>query len=229
MREKPALARKISQLAESQQGYVARQQLLAFGVSDDAIDHRITTGELIPKYAGVYAVGHRSRGPIPIAAAVVLACGDDAVLSHDSAAALWGFGRWPTRQEVIAPHQRRRKGIVSHRSTTLTPDDITVHYGIRVTTPVRTICDIAARRTDDGLLEAVDDAGPAATSVPPPLRSSSTAAGASAALSTLTPGRPAQSSNAPSGGSPRNTTSRPTEPPSGCTATRSMSCSMPRS
>jgi very-short-patch-repair endonuclease len=158
VREKPAIARKISQLAEQQQGNVARQQLLALGASDDAIDHRITTGELIPRYAGVYAIGHREMGPIPIAAAVVLACGDDAVLSHDSAAALWGFGRWPTRQEVIAPHQRRRKGIVSHRSTTLTPDDITVHYGIPVTTPARTICDIAPRRTDDELLEAVDDA-----------------------------------------------------------------------
>jgi very-short-patch-repair endonuclease len=59
---------------------------------------------------------------------------------------------------VIAPHQRRREGIVSHRSTTLTPEDITVHYGIPVTTPVRTICDIAPRRSDDDLLEAVDDA-----------------------------------------------------------------------
>lgn len=158
MREKRAIARKISQLAESQQGNVGRQQLLALGLSGDAIQHRITTGELVPKYAGVYAVGHRELGPIPIAAAVVLACGDDAVLSHDSAAALWGLGPWPQRQEVTAPYQRRREGIVSHRSTTLTPDDVTVHYGIPVTTPVRTICDIAPRRSDDDLLEAVDDA-----------------------------------------------------------------------
>ena len=113
-----------------------RQQLLALGLSDDAIDHRITNGELIPTYAGVYAVGHREPGPIPVAAAVVLACGDDAVLSHDSAAALWGLGPWPKRHEVIAPYQRRRTGIVSHRSTTLTPDDVTIHYGIPVTDPV---------------------------------------------------------------------------------------------
>jgi len=124
---------------------VRRQQLLALGLSDDAIDHRITNGELIPTYAGVYAVGHREPGPIPVAAAVVLACGDDAVLSHDSAAALWGLGPWPKRHEVIAPYQRRRTGIVSHRSTTLTPDHVTIHYGIPVTTPVRTICDIAPR------------------------------------------------------------------------------------
>jgi hypothetical protein len=92
VREKRAIARKISQLAEQQHGGVGRQQLLALGLSGDAIQHRVTTGELVPTYAGVYTVGHRELGPIPIAAAVVLACGDDAVLSHDSAAALWGMG-----------------------------------------------------------------------------------------------------------------------------------------
>jgi very-short-patch-repair endonuclease len=158
VRERGDLAPKISQLAEQQQGSATRRQLLALGVSADSIRRRLEAGEWIVRYAGVYAIGHRSPGPIPVAAAAVLACGDDAVLSHDSAAALWGFGRWPTRQEVIAPHQRRRKGIVSHRSTTLTPDDVTVHYGISVTTPARTICDIAPRRTDDQLLEVVDDA-----------------------------------------------------------------------
>jgi very-short-patch-repair endonuclease len=137
---------------------VTRKQLAALGLGGDAIDYRITTGELIRVHAAVYAVGHREPGPIPIAAAVVLACGDGAVLSHDSAAALWGLRPWPTRQEVIAPQQRRRPNIRTHRSTTLTPDDVTVHYGVPVTTPVRTICDIAPRRTDDRLLEAVDDA-----------------------------------------------------------------------
>jgi very-short-patch-repair endonuclease len=137
---------------------VTRRQLLALGLGGDAVDYRITTGELIPVHAGVYAVGHREPGPIPIAAAGVLACGDDAVLSHDSAAALWGLRPWPQRQEVTAPQQRRRPAIVTHRSVTLTPGDVTANYGIPVTTPVRTICDIAARRTDDQLLQAVDDA-----------------------------------------------------------------------
>lgn len=135
-----------------------RAQLLALGVSRHAIDHQVAAGEWIVRYPGVYAIGHQSPGPIPRAAAAVLACGEGAVLSHDSAAALWGLCRWPARQEVIAPHQRRHKGIVSHRSTTLTDPDVTAHHGIPVTTPVRTICDIAPRRTDDQLLEVVDDA-----------------------------------------------------------------------
>lgn len=137
---------------------MTRAQLLALGVSRHAIDRRVAGGEWILRYAGVYAVGHRTPGPIAAAAAAVLACGGDAVLSHDSAAALWGLCRWPTRHEVIAPHQRRRKGIVCHRSTTLSDEDITVHHGISVTAPVRTICDIAPRRTDEQLEKAVDDA-----------------------------------------------------------------------
>jgi very-short-patch-repair endonuclease len=158
VRDKPAIAGKISQLAESQHGYARRAQLLSLGVSRHTIDHHVATGGWIAAYAGVYAIGHRTPGPIAAAAAAVLACGDDAVLSHDSAAALWGLCRWPTRHEVIAPRQRRRKGIVSHRSTTLTAGDVTVHHGIPVTTPVRTICDVAPRRSDDQLLQAVDDA-----------------------------------------------------------------------
>jgi very-short-patch-repair endonuclease len=158
VREKARIARQISQLSESQQGYVSRRQLLALGLSGDAIRRRVQAGQWIARYAGVYAVGHRSPGPIPEAAAAVLAAGENAALSHDSAAALWGLGRWPARPEVIAPHQVRRRGIVSHRSTTLDVHDVTVHHGIPVTTPVRTICDIAPRRSDDQLLRAVDDA-----------------------------------------------------------------------
>jgi very-short-patch-repair endonuclease len=158
VRDKPAIVRKISQLAESQQGWAARWQLLRLGVSRDVIDHRVATGEWIARYAGVYGIGHRTPGPIADAAAAVLACGEGAVLSHDSAAALWGLGRWPARHEVIAPNQRRRRGIVSHRSTTLEADDVTRHHGVPVTTPVRTICDVASRRTDDQLLQAIDDA-----------------------------------------------------------------------
>jgi very-short-patch-repair endonuclease len=158
VREKTAIGGKISQLAECQQGYAARRQLLALGVSRHTIASHVANGEWTARYAAVYAIGHRSPGPIPEAAAAVLACGEDAVLSHDSAAALWGLSRWPPRHEVIAPYQRRRRGIVSHRSTTLDAHDITVHWGITVTTPVRTMCDIAPRRTADQLLKSIDDA-----------------------------------------------------------------------
>jgi hypothetical protein len=71
----------------------------------------------------VYALGHRRRGPIDLAAAAVLACGKGAVLSDLSAAAPWGFAkRWPEHRprlrgppraaEVDAVRQRRRPVVV---------------------------------------------------------------------------------------------------------------------
>lgn len=77
--------------------------------------------------------------------AAVLACGPGAVLSHRSAAALWGLRRGgPARTEVTV--QRRvggRDGIRAHRATLL-PDEVTVVDGIPVTTVARTLFDLAA-------------------------------------------------------------------------------------
>jgi hypothetical protein len=67
--------------------------------------------------------------------AAVLACGRGAVLSHTSAAALWGLSRWRQPLEVTAPHARRHDGVRVHRSRTLTRADVTRHYGIPTTTP----------------------------------------------------------------------------------------------
>lgn len=88
------MERQIRRLAESQHGHVTRAQLLGLGLGRAAIHHRVRTGRLIPIHAGVYGVGQRPATPVArAAAAAVLACGDSAVLSHGSAAALWGLRR----------------------------------------------------------------------------------------------------------------------------------------
>jgi hypothetical protein len=115
-------------------------------------------GRMVRVHGGVYALGHRQISARALAAAAVLACGPTAVLSHDSAAALWGLRRWPQRPEVTAPEQHRRPGIRSHRSTTLSSRDIRRHHGIRVTSPARTIADVAPRLTDRRLIRVVNDA-----------------------------------------------------------------------
>ena len=89
--------------------------------------------------------------------AAVLACGPGAVLSHGSAASLWGiYDRWWAPFEVIVETARRRPGIRAHRAA-LTGSDIRRHLGIRVTSPARTILDIAPRLTDKALTRAVND------------------------------------------------------------------------
>jgi hypothetical protein len=101
--------------------------------------------------------GHVDRTPIALAHAAVLACGPDAVLSHDSAAALWGLRRWPPIPEVTSSKKRVRPGIITRRTTTLRRD-VTTNFGIRVTTVIRTIIDIEPRLTDAQLIRAIQDA-----------------------------------------------------------------------
>lgn len=157
MRDFSNTAVKIARVADRQFGHVTRQQLLDLDVPSATIAHWVTNARLIRVHTGVFALGHQQHTAIAVAMAAVLACGPDAVLSHDSAAALWGVRTWPTQPELTAPHQRRRGGIRTHRSKTLTRTDIRRHRNIRVTGPSRTILDIEPRLTDRQLVRAVNE------------------------------------------------------------------------
>ena len=138
--------RLISELAARQHGVVGRRQLLARGLKAHAIDDRIRRGALHHLYRGVYALGHpRPTGSGPYLAAVI-ACGEAAVASHRSAAALWCIRPSASaRIDVTVPARGARKrtdGIRLHRSP-LRPDEITVVDGVAVTTPARTLVDLA--------------------------------------------------------------------------------------
>src|SRR5258705_13201472 len=84
-------------LTQKQHGVVARRQLLALGLTADAIKHRLKRGRLHPVFRGVYAVGRPELSRHGRWMAAVLSCGRRAALSHESAAALWG----------VRPAQRR--------------------------------------------------------------------------------------------------------------------------
>jgi len=78
--------------------------------------------------------------------AAVLACGPEALLSHRSGAALWGFGEeHPGYIEISVRrhHSVRRPGIRVHDRPGLWDRDVTSHRGIPVTSPVRTFLDLA--------------------------------------------------------------------------------------
>lgn len=150
--------RRIAALASRQHGVVTRRQLLDLGVGKDAIVHRLKIGRLIPLHRGVYAVGHRPVSRHAHALAAVLACGPGAALSHGSAATLWGITKhWQSPLEVTARTERQRPGLDIHRSSTLTARDQTIHFGIPVTSPARTLLDHAARLNDIALGRAVND------------------------------------------------------------------------
>lgn len=148
----------IARLAARQHGVLARRQLLEAGLDGHEIDYRVKIGRLVRVHRGVYATGHLPTSPLARAAAAVLACGSGALLSHRSAAALWKIARWPSRIEVSVRSYRHHPGIRIHRSTSLLPQDATVHYGIPVTTPARTLLDLADTLEDAALTRAVNDA-----------------------------------------------------------------------
>ena len=104
--------KQIAVLAERQRGYVVWRQLIRVGVGREAISRRVKSGRLIVVYRGVYAVGHVPRLPQDRAYGALLACGPKAVLSHGTAATVYGiYRRWDLPFEVTAPGLRRRNGI----------------------------------------------------------------------------------------------------------------------
>jgi very-short-patch-repair endonuclease len=135
--------RVIGELAERQHGVVARRQLLDIGLGPRAIGARLERGYLRSLHHGAYAVGHSVLTCHARWMAAVLACGPGAVLSHRSAAALWGLLGVSGQPEVIRPGRfRKRKGIVA-RFGAVPADERTVRMGIPVTIVPRTILDLA--------------------------------------------------------------------------------------
>ncbi len=94
--------------------------------------------------------------------AAVLSCGEQAVLSHSSAAALWNISaeQEPGTTEVSVPVEvaRKRPGIVVHRRAALLAEDVTHRDRVPVTTPLRTIVDLAACLKRERLERAVNEA-----------------------------------------------------------------------
>ena len=161
MRSFPA-TNAIAALATAQHGIVARWQLRALGLSNTAISRSARTGRLHRLHHGVYAVGHSVLTREGRWMAAVLAAGTDAVLSHTTAGSAWiirplGAGAI----HVTIPGdggRKRRPGIRIHRSRTLTPADTTTHRGIPITTPIRTIIDLASTLPPLPLEQALDQA-----------------------------------------------------------------------
>ena len=151
--------REVARLAALQWGVLSLDDLRTCGLSRKTVMVRVRNGQLHPLYRGVYATGHAN---VPLEGhflAAVKACGPNAVLSHYAAAALYGLVRWDHRHpEVTAPTFRAHRGIRAHRSSVLEVRDVTKHQGIPITTPARTLVDLASRLHYKPLRRAVREA-----------------------------------------------------------------------
>jgi len=151
----------IAELAGHQHGVVELDQLRGLGLDERAVRRRVALGRMHRVHAGVYAVGHPLLSQRGRWMAAVLACGPGAVLSHRSAAALWGL-RSSSRGsiDVTAPGRRGRSptGIDAHRHGHLRPQDRTVVEGIPCTTVARTLLDLAGLVSAHSLRNAIAQA-----------------------------------------------------------------------
>lgn len=140
---------------------MTRRQLLTLGFGSRSIEHRRASGRLHLVTRGVYAVGWPALDRRRRWMAAVLACGEDAALSHRSAAALLGIGSEMSERidvSVLRRCELRRPGLLIRGRPTLEASDIGSCDGIPVASPVRTLIDLATELDPLTLERAVNDA-----------------------------------------------------------------------
>src|SRR4051812_29541228 len=155
------LDRVVARLAEAQHGVVAIWQLLELGMGRGAIKYQTASGRLHQLYCGVYAVGHTALSLEGRLIAAVFSAGRNAVLSHRSAAMLWGLLRHSSPiVHVTTPDRGRtsKNRVRVHRVRLLHPDDVAMVDGIPVTSVARTLFDIARTESPRQLRHALDQA-----------------------------------------------------------------------
>jgi hypothetical protein len=148
-------------LAIQQCGAFGRWQLLARGVDDDAIRIRIRSGTWLAAVPGVYRLAVVPASFEQRAWVGWLAVGPGGLVSHEAAAHLAGMANVVrNRVTLISPHgwHHRLPGIVVHQLDDVLPDHRTSHAGLPVTTPARTIVDLAALVSPARLASIVEDA-----------------------------------------------------------------------
>ena len=154
---------QVLERARKQHGVIARRQLLVLGFTPKAIECALRAERLHPtEWRGVYVLGVPQLTSHGRLRAAQLALGDRTVLVDDTAGGLWRF--WKPRDPDIhlsvpaVGQRRKRRGIHVHRRA-LKRSEITHHWGIPITTPLRTVIDLAAgcdRPAAERLINAAD-------------------------------------------------------------------------
>ena len=149
--------------AAKQHGVVARRQLVAMGFTRKGIEWALATGRLHrTERRGVYALSRGGLSEHGRLMAALLWAGPGAVLSHESAADLWRIRRQRDRTIALSvPAVRKPRssgGVTVHRRRRMRGRDLTRHYGIPITKPVRTLVDLATVASRDEVERAIGQA-----------------------------------------------------------------------
>lgn len=137
--------RRVLQIADRQLGLITRAQALGAGLTDHQLRHMLQAGVLVAAHLGVYRLSGSAQDFTQRAYAACLACGRDALVSHSAAAGMHEIAEPAGGVHVLVPHRRRpgHHGVIVHRTTTLRLVDRMRIGPVPVTSPARTLLDIA--------------------------------------------------------------------------------------
>lgn len=159
----------LAALAERQDGVVTVAQAMRCGLSLGQIARRRACGVFRRSRRGVVQIAGVPPSWRRSVRTACIAAGERVVLSHASAARLYGVElppavhpRWARdseRIEVAAPLPRhvRLEGVSGHRSGAWERGDVERRAGMLVTSPVRTVIDLSSRLGVDGTGKLVDE------------------------------------------------------------------------
>ncbi len=133
------------EIAATQGGFVSRRQALAAGCSSSTLARAVQRGEIHSFTEGVYRVVPL-EGEESLLRGAVLAL-PQGIVSHHSAARLWGFPYLRQGPPTVSVHHRTTHefpGVVVRRTIDLGETHTTELRGLAITTPARTASDLAA-------------------------------------------------------------------------------------
>jgi very-short-patch-repair endonuclease len=152
---------EIMRIAELRDGLVTRGQLRKHGLTERQISRLVLSRVLHPVFRGIYAL---APPPWPLGRRALAAClaSPGLVISDMTAAAHWRLRRTPRdvlEAVVIAPRLVRLPNVRVHRTNRLDERDVVAYAnGLRVTSPARTLFDIAAELDPAAMTSVVEDA-----------------------------------------------------------------------
>jgi very-short-patch-repair endonuclease len=129
-------------------------QLRALGISRGSYEHKVAAGSLHRVLPSVLSLVYPLREPWAAETAALLYAGDDAVLSHETAAAVWGLAASPSFVALTLINRKveSQPQLRQHRVASLDIRDVNLHHGFPVTAPARTVIDCAARGDIEDML-----------------------------------------------------------------------------
>lgn len=151
---------EIARIATGAWGIVERRELLQAGVTGRMIERPVKPGSLIPEYRGVFRVGHSARSQESDYVAATKAGGASAFISGGAAAHALGLvkGKAPPPEET-STRRLELNGLRSTLCRKLHREDTTRWKGIPITSPARSLVDVAAHMSADALARACHEAG----------------------------------------------------------------------